>query len=28
MRGPSGDLYLMVHFTADGAVTDYDLLLR
>jgi CubicO group peptidase (beta-lactamase class C family) len=28
MRGPSGDLYLMVHLTADGAVTDYDLLLR
>jgi hypothetical protein len=28
MRTPNGERYLMVHVTADGAVTDYDILLR
>jgi hypothetical protein len=28
MRTTSGERWLMVHVTADGAVTDYDILLR
>jgi CubicO group peptidase (beta-lactamase class C family) len=28
MRTPGGERYLMVHLTAEGAVTDYDTLLR
>ena len=28
MRTSNGERYLMVHVTAEGAVTDYDFLLR
>jgi hypothetical protein len=27
-RTPNGERYLMEHLTAEGAVTDYDVLLR